>query len=172
MPRRAWSVLALACLSLVPLAPAAFARDLAVVSPARRLECEKTGDQDDMCFWLHPGDLSRSTVIVSDKKSGSVFVYDLEGALLQALPVPKPGNVDVRYGFPLGRDRVDIVALNERKTDKIRVYKVDPVTRLLSRVDDDRIDTGSNYGFTLYRSHETGRTYAFTGPEKGTTVSQ
>jgi 3-phytase len=62
--------------------------------------------------------------------------------------------------------------LNERKTDKIRVYRVDPGTRQLSRVDDDRIDTGSNYGFALYRSHETGRTYAFTGPEKGPAVSQ
>jgi 3-phytase len=143
-----------------------------VVSPAMTLSSEHCGDQDDMCFWLHPTDLSRSTVITSDKEARSLFVYDLQGNMLQALAVPKPGNIDVRYDFPLGGERVDIVALNDRKTDRIRVYKVDRATRLLARVDDDGILTGRNYGFSLYRSPQTGRTYAFTGPDVETVVKQ
>jgi 3-phytase len=172
MFRPIWFVAASCLLSVIPPGSAALARDPAVVSPVRRLISADAGDQDDMCFWLHPVDRSRSTVIVSDKKSGRVFVYDLHGVRLQTLPVPKPGNVDIRYDFPLGGERVDIVALNDRKTKKIHVYKVDRMTRLLSRVDDDAIDTGGNYGFALYRSHATGRTYAFTGPETGPAILQ
>jgi len=148
------------------------ARAVNVVPPVVTLVNNDSGDQDDMCFWLHPQELSRSTVIVSDKKAGSLFVYDLKGNRLQAIAVPKPGNIDIRYNFPLGGERVDIVALNERKTRKILVYKVDRGTRMLSRVDDDNIRTGENYGFTLYRSPVSGRFYAFTGPEMETLIKQ
>jgi len=143
-----------------------------VVSAVRILSTREIADEDDMCFWLHPTDLSRSTVISSDKKARSLFVYDLEGHLLQAIASPEPGNVDVRYDFPLGGREVDIVAFNDRETQRIRVYAVDPATRLLSRVDDDGISTGKNYGFTLYRSATSGRTYAFTGPKAETVVQE
>jgi len=143
-----------------------------VVSAVRILSTREIADEDDMCFWLHPKDLSRSTVISSDKKARSLFVYDLEGHLLQAIASPEPGNVDVRYGFPLGGREVDIVAFNDRETQRIRVYAVDPATRLLSRVDDDGILTGKNYGFTLYRSATSGRTYAFTGAKAETVVQE
>ena len=162
--------------ALGPLVAAALeplpARALNVIPPVLTLANDVCADQDDMCFWLHPQDLARSTVIVSDKEAKSLFVYDLQGNTLQTLAVPKPGNIDIRYNFPLGGERVDIVALNERKTHKIRVYKVDRVTRLLSRVDDDNINTDLNYGFTLYRSPVNGRFYAFTGPEMETVVRQ
>jgi 3-phytase len=143
-----------------------------VVSAVRILSTREIADEDDMCFWLHPTDLSRSTVISSDKKARSLFVYDLEGHVLQAIASPEPGNVDVRYGFPLGGREVDIVAFNDRETQRIRVYAVDPATRLLSRVDDDGILTGKNYGFTLYRSATSGRTYAFTGAKAETVVQE
>src|SRR5580765_3137469 len=91
-----------------------------VVSAVRILSTREIADEDDMCFWLHPTDLSRSTVISSDKKARSLFVYDLEGHLLQAIASPEPGNVDVRYDFPLGGREVDIVAFNDRETRWIR----------------------------------------------------
>lgn len=128
-------------------------------------------DQDDMCIWLHPTDTSLSTIIASDKASGSVYVYDLAGNMLQSFPTGQPGNIDVRYGFELGGDCVDIVAFNERASRTIRVYKVDRATRMLSRVDDGAITTGSNYGFTLYR-HADGTLYGFTGPSGGGTYRQ
>lgn len=53
-------------------------------------------DQDDMCLWVHPSDPALSTVIVADKKAYKLFVYDLQGTTLQALDVPKPGNIDLR----------------------------------------------------------------------------
>lgn len=128
-------------------------------------------DQDDMCIWLHPTDTSLSTIIASDKASGSVYVYDLGGSVLQSFATGKPGNIDIRYGFELGGACVDIVAFNERNSNTIRVYKVDAATRLLTRVDDGTIATGSNYGFTLYR-HTDGTLYGFTGPSGGGTYRQ
>jgi len=165
-PARLWT---LGCLVLVTGWPVA-ARP-AVLSQVT-LRDPGIADQDDMCIWLHPSDLSRSTVVCSDKTAYKIFVYDLSGNTLQVIAAEHPGNIDVRYQFPLGGKLVDIVALNERGTSKIRVYKVDPSTRQLQQVDDGGIDTGPNYGFTLYRSPTTGKLYGFTGPKSTTVVHQ
>ncbi len=137
------------------------------ISPSLTLQAAGAADQDDMTFWLHPTDLSRSTIITSDKSANKLFVYDLAGKTLQVIAAEQPGNVDTRYGFRLGGELVDVVAFNERKTNKIRVYKVNPLTRQLEQIDDGRIDSGPNYGFTLYKSPGTGRFYAFTSPHSG-----
>jgi 3-phytase len=125
-------------------------------------------DQDDMCIWVHPTDPALSTIIGSDKTSGNVYVYDLQGAVIQAFAAGRPGNVDVRYGFPLATGCADLVAFNERDSGAIWVYKIDPATRRLERVGE--VATGDNYGFTLYRHHD-GRLFGHTGP-KDATVKQ
>ncbi|MBN2309720.1 MAG: phytase, partial [Candidatus Hydrogenedentes bacterium] len=103
----------------------------------------------------------------SDKAAGRLFVYDLNGETVQVVAIDgKPGNIDLRYGFPLGGGEVDIVALNDRNHSSILVYRVDPRTRRLMRADDGQIGTGPNYGFTLYRSAKTGTFYAFTVAEE------
>jgi 3-phytase len=143
-----------------------------IVSSSLTLAAPGSEDQDDMTFWLHPTDLPQSTIIASDKSADNLFVYDLNGNTLQRIAAEKPGNIDTCYGFPLGTDRVDIVAFNERSTNKIRVYKVNPVTRLLEQIDRGNIDSGPSYGFSLYKSPSTGKFYAFTGPESPTDVKQ
>lgn len=161
----------LAAASLLTLAAvltpgAGFASAAPVVSPSLTLNAAEMKDQDDMAFWLHPTDLAQSTIITSDKAANRLFVYDLEGRTLQSIPAQKPANIDTRYGFRLGNQRVDIVAFNERGTEKLRVYKVDPASRRLERVDDGTIDSGPNYGFSLYKSAKTGKLYAFSSQEK------
>ena len=148
------------------------ARAQTVVSPVRLLTATGYADEDDMCFWLHPTNLTLSTVIVSDKSADKLFVYDLAGNTLQTIATAHPGNIDVRYNFPFGGQPIDIIAFNDRSANKIRVYKVDRATRLLTRIDNDLIATGPNYGFTLYRSPFTGKVYGFTGPETNTLVKQ
>jgi 3-phytase len=143
-----------------------------VLVSQRTLRDSTIADQDDMCFWLHPSDFSQSTIICSDKSANRLFVYDLAGHTLQSLAAQQPGNIDIRYGFPLGGQRVDLVALNERSTQKIRVYRVNPSTRQLVAADNGNIVTGPNYGFTLYRSRTTGKLYGFTGPSSSTIVRQ
>jgi 3-phytase len=158
-----------AALAMLGVAADAAAQALTV---QRTLRQAATRDQDDLCFWLHPTDAALSTIIVSDKAADRLFVYDLQGALLQSVVTGQPGNIDSRYGFPLGGTLVDIVAYNERDTDRIRVFKVDPATRLLAPIDNGGFPSGDNYGFTLYRNPLTNRFYALTGPGDNTVVKQ
>lgn len=124
-------------------------------------------DQDDMCIWVHPTAPEQSVIVSSDKAGQMLFVYDLDGKTLQALPVEgKPGNIDLRYGFSLGGTPVDIVAYNDRERQLISVYALDAGTRQLKRIDDGSIQTGLNYGFALYKSPKSGKVYAFTVPEE------
>ena len=171
MPRSGVLGLTLALVSLALPGPRP-AHAQAVISAVRPLAATGFQDEDDMCIWLHPTDLALSTIVVSDKAADKLFVYDLQGATLQTIASSQPGNIDVRYNFRFGGQLVDIVAFNERGTSKICVYEVDRATRLLTRIDNDAIATGNNYGFTLYRSPLTGKVYGFTGPESNTAVKQ
>jgi 3-phytase len=136
------------------------------VTPEMTLEGPAIDDQDDMCFWIHPTNRSLSTIVTSDKAAGRLFVYDLSGYTLQTITVAgQPGNIDIRYDFPLGSERIDIVAINNRNTSKLEIYRVSAQTRQLTRIDNDAIQTGGNYGVCLYRSGST--YYAFVTSENG-----
>ena len=125
-------------------------------------------DQDDMCIWIHPTDKSLSTVITADKAAHCLFVYDLAGKVLQKAPLRGAANIDLRYGFPLAGETVDIVALNLRSGGfRIAVFKVDPKTRKLTRVDNEQIKTSDNYGGTMFRSPKTGKFYFVTTSKPG-----
>ena len=133
------------------------------VEPRVNCTSRRAGDQDDMCIWLHPADPARSTVIASDKAAGKLFVYDLSGRVVQRIDAAAPGNIDIRYGFPLGAGKVDVVAFNQRTRGyRVRVYAVAANTGRLRRVDNGRITTGPNYGGTLFRSPNTGKLYFLT----------
>ena len=127
-------------------------------------------NQDDMCIWIHPDNPALSTVIVADKKAEKLFVYDLAGKTIQTVATPKPGNIDVRYGFSLGGRNVDIVAFNQRVDDyKVLIYCVDPHTRHLERIDNGTIKIAEkNSGGTLYHSAKTGSFYFFVTSYSGT----
>jgi myo-inositol-hexaphosphate 3-phosphohydrolase len=156
----------LGALATCAAGPSALAQT--TVAPTASLQTVNAVDQDDMCIWVHPTDRSLSTVITSDKSAYALFVYDLTGAVVQEVALPgRPGNIDVRYGFPLGGELVDIVAFNDRGTSKLKVYRVDPVTRTLTRVDDNDSSLGENYGSCLYRSPMSGQYYAFTTAQTG-----
>lgn len=145
--------------------------DVDIVRPRLALVYEGIDDTDDMCIWIHPTDPSLSTIIAADKAADMVVVYDLKGNALQTIQLlqtptgsEQPGNIDLRYGFPLGDEVVDIVALNQRASSRgrgFRIYKIDPDTRLLTRVDDGAVNEHANYGMCLYKSPLTGKFYAF-----------
>jgi 3-phytase len=89
-------------------------------------------------------------VIGTDKNLG-LYVYDLDGKLLQTLPDGRMNNVDLRDGFLVdGKPRVLVAASN--RTDKtIALYFLDPATRKLSRAGDP-VPTGFGdpYGLCMY----------------------
>jgi 3-phytase len=149
--------------------PAASDKTVPVATPAIVCTSDEVRDQDDMCIWLHPSDKSLSTVIAADKAAGRLLVYDLSGKVLQSVKMHGAANIDLRYGFPLAGEKVDIVALNIRRGGfRIAVLKVDPKTRQLTVVDNGKIETSDNYGGTMYRSPKTGKFYFVTTSKPGT----
>ena len=142
------------------------------VRPRLSLSFEGIRDTDEMCIWIHPTDRSLSTILAVDKDARCIIVYDLSGDVLQTMPLPetkagseRPGSIDLRYGFRLENQPIDIVAFNQQACYAgcgIYIYRIDPETRLLAeRVDDGNITTRSDYGLGLYESPLDSKYYAF-----------
>ena len=116
---------------------------------------------DDMAIWVNPWDRSQSLVIGTDKAAKNLEVYDLAGQRLQRIPDANQSvnNVDIRYGFPLGGQSVDIVVSGG---SDLAVYKIDPFTRQLVDVTAREITPFHGaWGVCLYRSALSGSFYAF-----------
>lgn len=149
--------------------PGAAAAQVPVTPVVETAPVPSSGDAaDDAAIWVHPSDPGQSRVIGTDKQAG-LAVYDLAGAQLQFLPGTDSNNVDVRYRFLLGGVRLDIAAASDRSDDTIDVYRIDPVTGLLSEVTaGSGIPAGiAVYGFCLYVSPDSGSTYAFVTSQSG-----
>jgi len=122
---------------------------------------------DDPAIWVHPENPALSLVIGTQKKRG-INIYDMSGALLQSLADGRLNNVDLRYGFELGGETVDVVTASNRSTDSISIYIVDAESRGLIEVADGIIPTGmaDPYGLCMYRS-QTGNYYVFVNDPDG-----
>jgi len=130
---------------------------------------ETGGDAaDDPAIWIDPADPARSVVIGTQKKSG-LYVYDLDGKVIQFLPDGRMNNVDLRSGFRLGGRDVTLVTASNRTTKGISIYALDSATRKLTDVADGLQDTGFDdpYGLCMYRSTRSGKTFVFVNQADG-----
>jgi 3-phytase len=124
------------------------------------------GDADDPAIWVRPDESADSTIIGTDKLGG-LAVYDLEGNEIQYLADGDLNNVDLRDGFHLGGESVTLVTAADSATNRLAIYRVDPVTRELVDVAAREIELGiAAYGSCMYRSAKTGRFYVFVNSEK------
>ena len=124
---------------------------------------------DDPAIWIHPTEADKSLVIGAQKKTRALNVYDLDGFLLQSLPDGRINNVDIRYGFELGGETVDIVAGSNRSTDSLSFWRIHAESRTLENVTDGVVPTGmmDPYGLCLYRSSTSGQYYVFVNDTDG-----
>lgn len=143
---------------------------VATVSPSAQTDPVTTyGDAaDDPAIWVHPTDPSLSVVLGTQKKRG-INVYDLQGNLLQSREDGRINNVDLRYGFKLGEDAVDIVTASNRTSKSISIWKMDPASRTLVDIADGVIptDMGDPYGQCMYKSPANGDYYVFINDTDG-----
>jgi len=124
---------------------------------------------DDPAIWIHPDDLSLSTVIGTQKQDGLV-VYDLTGKQIQYITDGKMNNVDLRYGFPLSDRTITLVAASDRSNNTIALYEVNPTTRKLKNIAARAIAISLRsevYGLCMYRSILTGKYYVFVNDKDG-----
>lgn len=151
-----------------PRAPVA--SDVAIVHPTMETRpVETDGDAaDDPAIWIDAANPSRSVIIGTQKQSG-LYVYDLQGNVLQFVPDGRMNNVDLRNNFSLGGERVTLVTASNRSNDSISIYRFDPRTRQLTDVGDGLQATGfvDPYGLCMYQSAANGRTYVFIGDSEG-----
>jgi len=122
------------------------------VTPALETPAVETwGDAaDDPAIWVNPRDAAKSAVIATDKNLG-LYVYDLEGRLLQTVTDGRMNNVDLRDGFMVDGKARTLVAASNRTDKSIALYFLDPATRKLARAGDP-VPTGFGdpYGLCMY----------------------
>ncbi len=122
---------------------------------------------DDIAIWVHPTDSAQSVIIGTDKKKG-LILYDLAGATLQTVLDGKINNVDLRYNFPLGDERVDLVLGGNRSKNRILAYRMDPESRRLRPLPGKGIRPKTRiYGLCMYRSAASGKYYVFVTSKAG-----
>ncbi|MFB9326730.1 phytase [Paenibacillus aurantiacus] len=116
---------------------------------------------DDPAIWVDPTDPGKSKLVATNK-AGGVLVYDLSGKQLQSYKLGKMNNIDLRYNFPLGGKKVDIVAATNRTSNTIDVFTIDGKSGALKSVTAAPIKSamGEVYGFSLYHSIKTDKFYA------------
>jgi 3-phytase len=86
---------------------------------------------DDPAIWYNSAAPSSSLVLGTDKNAG-IYVYDLEGHIVQFREVGRINNVDLRDGFEFQGKKVVLVAGSNRSNNSITLFYIDPDTRLLS----------------------------------------
>ncbi len=137
------------------------------------------GDADDPAVWIHPRDPNRSLIIGTDKRAGALYVYNLQGKVVQVVEgLRRPNNVDVEYGLQVGKRRVDIAVATEREAQRLRIYAVEEGRlREIGHPERTRVFDGESgdmalpMGIALYRRPRDGAIFAIvsrkSGPQDG-----
>ncbi len=123
---------------------------------------------DDPAIWIHPTYPDSSRIIGTDKKGG-LIVYDLQGNQLKYYPVGLINNADLRYAFPLQSDTIDVLAVSNRSTQSVDLYRIAPDGSLevvhrepfKSKMKDEV------YGLCMYKSPLTGKFFLFVNSKGG-----
>ncbi|SMO84101.1 phytase [Melghirimyces algeriensis] len=122
---------------------------------------------DDPAIWVHPTDSEKSLLIGTDKKKG-LNIYNLEGKQVNSVDLGRINNVDVRYNFPLGEKKVDIVAGTNRTTNTIDIFSISQTGKLKNiAAHPIQADMTEVYGFSLYQSRRSGDFYAMVVGKQG-----
>jgi len=137
------------------------------------------GKADEVAFWGHREDPSKSVIIGNDKSPlGALYVYDLQGKqITRSERLNRPVGVSVRYDIRLSTgELVDVVACGIRSTNEMKVFKIDPDTRELTDITTpEGISSGfedKTYGICLYKRMRDGQLFAFLSRKETDNINQ
>ncbi|MDX1418166.1 MAG: phytase [Candidatus Promineifilaceae bacterium] len=125
-----------------------------------------SNNADDPAIWIHPTDAGQSVILGTFKDTG-IAVFELDGQMHQLFEdAGGINNVDLRYNFPLGDEKVAIGVGTDRNSPRntLAVFKIDAATRMLESITaDPPMDSqvGTVYGTCMYVSPISGKYYAF-----------
>ncbi|SDT08446.1 3-phytase [Halopseudomonas litoralis] len=120
---------------------------------------------DDPAIWLHPTDPAQSRVLGTDKRNG-LAVYDLQGQQLQYLHAGRLNNVDVRSGFQLGEQQLDLAVASNRDHNSLQLFGIDPVAGGLRDLGQIATPLDEIYGLCMGQAAD-GRIYAIANDKDG-----
>ncbi len=123
---------------------------------------------DDPAIWIHPSNPEKSVIIGTDKKGG-LATYDLTGNQLNYYAVGDMNNCDLRIGFPINGDTIDILAASNRTMQSVSLFRIvengglDSIhNRIIQSKMSDEV-----YGLCMYQSKKTGLFYVFVNGKSG-----
>ncbi|MBX8607278.1 phytase [Pseudomonas cichorii] len=147
--------------------PVALAAPLPSVTAVAQSEpVARQGDAaDDPAIWIHPKNPAQSRVLGTNKKQG-LLVYDLKGKQLQELAVGRLNNVDVRPGFMLGKQKVDLAVASNRDRNSLSLFSIDRTSGVLGEAGEIPTPLAQIYGICLFQP-VSGEIYAFANDKDG-----
>ena len=129
---------------------------------------------DDIAVWVPPEDPAASLIVGTNNKrglQGGISLYDLSGREVASRRGKRINNVDVRYGFPLRNEAIDLIVASNRSSQTVSILGIAPPHRLTLLTEDangipvDFLDEASNragvYGICMYLSPTSGKFFAF-----------
>jgi len=120
---------------------------------------------DDPAIWIHPRQPELSRVLGTNKKQG-LLAYDLQGKLLQELPVGRLNNVDLRANFKLGTQVVDLAVASNRDHNSLSLFSIDRASGELREAGEIPTPLKEIYGICLFQP-ASGDLYAFANGKDG-----
>ena len=153
--------------------PLAFGDAFNVAPSAETDPVPSRGDAaDDVAIWLHPSDRALSLIIGTNKSNGSgkggLYLYDLAGKEVGRVTGAAMNNVDLRYGFKLAGETIDIVAATNRSEMTVDLFAVRAGRRTLEKVGSIPLGKDSAfqpfadpYGVALHHDRKQNRFHAF-----------
>lgn len=123
---------------------------------------------DDPAIWINKNQPEKSVIIGTDKKGG-LATYDLTGNQLNYYNTGDMNNCDLRVGFPLNGDTIDVLAASNRTMQSVSLFKINENGELDSIhnriIKSEMID--EVYGLCMYNSSKTGQFYVFVNSKAG-----
>ncbi|WP_280695978.1 phytase [Chryseobacterium sp. H1D6B] len=126
-------------------------------------------DTDDPAIWINPKNASKSIIIGTDKDSdGGLYAFDLNGKIINKVTgLKRPNNVDIEYGFTLDGHKIDIAALTERETNKVKLYALPELKEVGEFTVFDGETERSPMGISMYKNPKTNEIFVIAGRKSG-----
>src|SRR5262249_21339671 len=95
---------------------------------------------DDPAIWVAPN--PAESLVIATQKKGGIYVFDLDGKIVQVVPGGRPNNVDLRDGFAWPEGTGPIVGAGDRSDNTLVFWRFDPRARKLDSQPVARLPTG------------------------------
>ena len=123
---------------------------------------------DDPAIWINSLDPAKSVIFGTDKKGGMIS-YNLQGEKLNYYSAGNMNNCDVRYNFPVNNDTIDILAVSNRSSHSVSLFKISEngvLDTIHSRIISSKM-TDEVYGLCMYLSRVSNKYFVFVNSKSG-----